>query len=451
MKRRTFVAGTGALIAGSWARPSRALSAGNVPEFKVAAVVTAISYRSHGHVILENFLEPYPFCGQRIDHKMRVVSLYVDQYEENELTRAITEKYKVPVYSTIAEALCQGGKELAADGVLSIGEHGSYPSNALGQVEYPRKRFFDEIVAVFRRSGRVVPLFNDKHLSVRYADALEMVETARQMSIPFLAGSSVPLAQRIPHVEFTRGAQSSASVSVHGGPVESYDFHAMEVALSLLEFRKGGETGVRQVNFLDHDGLLTFLADEKEHARLAAAALDAESPRADEEIQDRLQRIQLAESGPKGAGYPLHGITIEHTDGHRLLIIGVGAKGTRWCFAWNEQAPGGETMRKATRFHTGPWDNRNLFKALSFAIQTHFREGAPPYPVERTLMVSGILDAMMHSRGAGQPVATPELEFSYESKDFARVRENGNTWDTIVPADAPQPAGIDPTGSLLGR
>jgi len=47
----------------------------------------------------------------------------------------------------------------AAEAVSLIGEHGDYPVNELGQVEYPRKRFFDEAVAAMRAAGRVVPVF----------------------------------------------------------------------------------------------------------------------------------------------------------------------------------------------------------------------------------------------------------------------------------------------------
>ena len=77
----------------------------------------------------------------------------------------VARRHGIPVYRTIAQALCRGGTDLAVDAVLSIGEHGDYPRSALGQVEYPRKRFFDECVAVMRRAGRYVPLYNDKHLS----------------------------------------------------------------------------------------------------------------------------------------------------------------------------------------------------------------------------------------------------------------------------------------------
>src|SRR5439155_9468596 len=138
-----------------------------------------------------------------------------------------------------AEALCLGADKLAVDAVLSIGEHGSYPINKKGQQEYPRKRFFDEIVAVFRRSGKVAPVFNDKHLSYRWDWAKEMYDTTRELKIPLMAGSSVPLAQRIPALEIPAGTKISEAVSIHVGGLDSYDFHAWEVLQSLVENRRG--------------------------------------------------------------------------------------------------------------------------------------------------------------------------------------------------------------------
>jgi hypothetical protein len=54
---------------------------------RVAAVVTEFTPRSHAHVILENFLEPYLFNGKKTDSRMDVVSLYVDQFPTRDLAR----------------------------------------------------------------------------------------------------------------------------------------------------------------------------------------------------------------------------------------------------------------------------------------------------------------------------------------------------------------------------
>jgi hypothetical protein len=86
---------------------------------------------------------------------VEIASFYADQFPDKDMARRVSRDYKVPLYPSIAEALCLGGKDLAVDAILLIGEHGDYPVNAKGQRAYPRKRFFDESVKVFRTSGRV--------------------------------------------------------------------------------------------------------------------------------------------------------------------------------------------------------------------------------------------------------------------------------------------------------
>ena len=400
---------------------------------KVAAVFTECTYRSHAHVILENFLEPYLFNGNLTRSSVEVVSFYADQLpEERDMIREASKQYKIPLYKTIDEALCLGGKELAVDGVLSIGEHGDYPYNDLGQHMYPRKEFFDQIVAVMRRSNRFVPMFNDKHLSYRWDWAKEMVDTANELGIPLMAGSSVPLAERQPPLELPPGLEIEEAISIHGGGVESYDFHAMEVLQSMVEARKGGETGVSRVEFLDHDALWKAADEGRWSREIARAALETDA----EESFDKIEDLEATRG-------KAHGVLIEYRDGMRGLILRLSGGGTRWQFGCRVK---GDPELKATSFYVGPWDNRNLFKALSHAIQYHLTYGKPPYPVERTLLVSGILDAEMHSKAdGGKPRETPELEFAYQATDYREFREMGATWK-ILHEGIPQPAWFDPQG-----
>src|SRR5947208_17021690 len=91
---------------------------------KVAAVVTELRFRDHAHVILENFLEPYLFNGKRTDPGFEVAGLYIDQPAADDMARDVAGSYAIPIFPTIAGALCLGGERLAVDAVLSIGEHG---------------------------------------------------------------------------------------------------------------------------------------------------------------------------------------------------------------------------------------------------------------------------------------------------------------------------------------
>lgn len=402
---------------------------------KVAAILTEFTYRSHAHVILENFLHPYLFNGEWTDPGMDVVSFYVDQFAPQDLARKASEKYQIPIFPSISEALRLGGKELAVDAVLSIGEHGQYPTNDKGQREYPRKRFFDEIVAVFRQSGRVVPVFNDKHLSYRWDWAKEMADTARELKIPLMAGSSVPLAQRRPPLELPAGGRIAEAVSIHGGGFESYDFHAMEVLQSMIETRRGGETGIARVEWLSTEALWKAADDGRWSERLGNAALAAElGPDA-----PPLREYARAQQGPRSAPY---GILLTYRDGLRAAVLKVGSEGTRWNFACRME---GEKALKATHFYVGPWNNRNLFKGLCHAIQTHFRQSRTPYPLERTLLVTGALEVEADSRArGGAAVETPHLAFGYQPTDYRAMREMGASWRIVTPS-TPEPLGLEPT------
>ncbi len=403
------------------------------PKLRVAAILTEFTYRSHAHVILENFLVPYLFNGQWVDPQVEITGLYVDQFPEGDMARAVAEQFHIPIFSTIGEAVLAGG---LPDGVLSIGEHGQYPVNAKSQQEYPRKRFFDEIVAAFGDAPRPPAVFNDKHLSYRWDWARQMVDTANRRGIPLLAGSSVPLAQRRPPLELNAGTQLVEAVSIHGGGIESYDFHCLEVLQSFVEWRPGGETGVEQVQFLSGDALWQAAERGLWSPELAHAAMTAE-------LGPGLPPLAELATSPRIGASPPHGILVTYRDGFRALALKLGASSTRWNFACRVA---GESEPRATSLYVGPWENRNLFRALSHAIQTHFRTRVSPYPVERTLLVTGALDAAMDSRVGGEhPVATPHLDFSYTPRDFRSLREMGDTWKLITD-ETPQPSGIEPVG-----
>ena len=438
--RREFIRRSGKFAGGLLASSAFSFPtpAASHKRLKVGAVITAFTYRSHAHVILENFVAPYLFNGKSSSPGMDVVSLYADQFPEGELGRAFAAKYNIPIYKTIAEALCLGGEKLAVDAVLSIGEHGEYPVNEKGQREYPRKRFFDEIIAVFRRSGKVAPLFNDKHLSYRWDWAKEMYDTARAMKIPFMAGSSVPLAQRRPPLELPARAKIEEAVSIHGGGLESYDFHGLEVLQAMIEARRGYETGVARVQFLQGDALWKAAEDGLWSPQLAQVALDAEPNSRRLPARKLIRPPKPADSGPP---FVSHGILLHYRDGLRAIVLAAATGGgINWHFACRLA---GEPNPRATSFYVGPWNNRNLFKALSHAIQTHFRDGRAPYPVERTLLVTGILDAEIESRfQGGKPMETPHLAIAYHPRDYRKMREMGASWK-ILTEDIPEPKGIE--------
>ena len=438
LNRRQWFGATASAVSLAALGRVRQVSAAAPARPRVAAVITEFTYRSHAHVILENFLEPYLFNGKVTESGMDVVSLYVDQFPEGrDMARDIAKQYGIEIFPTIAAALQRGGNDLAVDAVLSIGEHGKYPVNDHGQMMYPRKRFFDEIAAVFRQSGRSVPLFNDKHLTYRWDWSVEMMQVARELKIPFMAGSSVPLAQRRPPFELPEQAVIEEAVSIHGGGMESYDFHALEVLQSIVEARRGGETGVSEIQVLEGDAVWKAADEGRWSYPLAAAAMRAVEGKDVGPLQN------YTEPGDSKV-HPIHVILIKYRDGMKATIVRIGSSATRWGFACRLA---GQPEPMATSFYVGPWQNRNLFKALSHAIQSHFREGRAPYPVERTHLVTGMLAAAMDSHfEQNKLLATPQLDVAYKPIDYRAMREMGDSWK-IITEGTPEPKGMDSSRS----
>src|SRR4051794_5130781 len=162
LTRRTFLGTAGAALL------APRLYAAEPVKKKLAVVTTVWTYRSHAWHMAERFLHGYPVKGAWHRPPFEVVAAYVDQTPDGDLSRDRAKEFGFTIYPTIAEALRAGGKTLAVDAVLVIGEHGNYPSNEYGQKQYPRYPFFKQITDVYKQDGHALPIFNDKHLSWKW-------------------------------------------------------------------------------------------------------------------------------------------------------------------------------------------------------------------------------------------------------------------------------------------
>jgi hypothetical protein len=231
---------------------------------KIAAITTVFFKYSHAQHIVDRFLEGYGWNNEHHHPPMDLVSLYVDQVGASDLSRERAARHpSMKIYPSIAEALTLGTGKLAVDGVVIVGEHGDYPRNEKGQTRYPRYEFFQEVLNVFRASGRAVPVFNDKHLSWNWDWAKEMVDASRALGFPLLAGSSLPVTWRTPSLEMPTGARVREALCVGYGGVDSYDFHALETIQCMVERRRGGESGVEWIQAYRGAAFWDALSDKR--------------------------------------------------------------------------------------------------------------------------------------------------------------------------------------------
>ncbi|WP_010582550.1 hypothetical protein [Schlesneria paludicola] len=412
LDRRTFLAamGTAALVG------PRSLFAAAAEPKRIAIVTTVFTYQSHAQHMGDRFLIGYPRHGQWHTPPLKVVSLYVDQRPEGDLSAKRAEAHGFQVYPTIAEALRCGGDKLAVDGVVIIGEHGKYPINAKGQVQYPRFEFFQQAVEVFEKDGRAVPIFNDKHLSYDGKKARKMVADSKRLKFPFLAGSSLPVTWRLPPVEVPYGAELDEALMVGVGGSDPMDYHALEAMQCMVERRKGGETGIESVQLIEGDAVWKAGEEGLWSKRLLEAALTrSDTTQGVTKLDSRMQNLatngELQKLVTQPAAY-----LIKRRDGLRTTLLMLNGAVEDYTFA--AQIKGGDIV--STQFFLPPTPNVTYSACLVAQIEEMITTGVAPYPVERTEIVSALLDRCLDSKVEGhRRIETPELNISYFGRDVS--------------------------------
>jgi hypothetical protein len=364
-------------------------------KLKVAALVTEYFYGSHADVIVTKILEGYDLYGEHHDSRLEVVSMYLEQADDDDIGIGLAEKHGVPMFKSIGEALAVGGTGVNVDGVILIGEHGTYYENELGQQLYPRRRFFEAAIAAMVSAGKFVPIFNDKHLDQLFVDAKWMVDTGKRLGVPMLAGSTLPLAWRNPDFNWPLGVDVSEAMVVAYGPIERYGFHALEALQCMVERRAGGETGVRSVQCLEGSAVWEAGRNGRWSRELFDAAL-ATVPTGEGADAERDTANPIA-------------FLVEYNSGLRGTVILL----DKFIRSFGFAAKRGDQI-DAFEFFLQDYPPFGHFTFFVRQIESMMLTGKSPYPIERTLLTTGVLDAAMHSRWKGHvPLKTPDLDVTY--------------------------------------
>jgi hypothetical protein len=376
---------------------------------KIAAVVTEYRHWSHADVLVGKVLEGYHHDG-KAGPDLELASMYVDQFPKGDMSKALAKKHGFTLYDSIAGALTRGGKTLAVDGVLSIGEHGKYPTNAKGQILYPRRRFFEEVCKVFEKSKKSVPVFNDKHLAATWSDAKWMYDRARELFVPLMAGSSVPVSWRRPPLKLPRGTELTEAVQIGYGPFEGYGFHALEGLQCMVERRKGGETGVKSVQCVQGKAMWEAMDRGRWSKPLLEAAMKLVPAHAKADVRE------ATTSNSEAAVF-----LVEYRDGLRAAVAMLNGwvyEGDGGAFVFAGKIKG-KDRPAACQFYLQNLDPFGHFASLLKAIDSLMRTSHAPYPVERTLLTTGILDAVMTSKAEkGKKIDTPHLAITYAPTEW---------------------------------
>lgn len=409
--RRHFLSSTAAGLASLYLP---ATGVASPAKQKRLAVVTTVWWKpSHAWHMAERFLHGYPTKGEWHRPPFEVVGAYVDQFPDNDLSRDRGKEFGFPIYDSIAETLRGGTDKLNVDAVLIIGEHGEYPRNEYGQKKYPRYEFFKAVTDVFRKDGRAVPVFNDKHLSWNPKWAQEMVDISRELDFGFAAGSSLPETWRMPSIDMPFQAEAEEMMCLAMGGMDSYDFHALEVIQCMAERRKGGETGVASVQGLKGDGVWKAMAKES----FSAGGWNPELFKA------CLTRCQTLKQPPTFSHrYPTDdqirewvsdpvAYRIQYRDGTNATMLLMNGLVGDFTFAAKLK---GREHPLSTLFYLPPTPNVTYSAELMARAEETFLTGKSLAPIERTLLTGGMVEAGCRSVYTGQKtLPTPHLSVTY--------------------------------------
>jgi hypothetical protein len=374
---------------------------------KIAAIITEYRPRSHADVIVTKFLKGFPTDDGLLEPRVDIVSMYIDQFPDADISRSIAAEHDVPIFPSIVKALTLGGNKLAVDGVLLIGEHGDYAWNEKEQHLYPRKYFMEQICGVLATSGCAVPIYNDKHLSYNWHDAKWMYDRARQLGAPFMAGSSLPLGWRNPWLEYELETPVEEAIAIGFSGLDIYGFHTLETLQCMVERRVGGETGVAAVTCLEGDTVWQAAKDGLWSRELAEAACAPIENKPAGSMEEHCKNPAL--------------FLVEYRDGLRGAALMLNGYVTDLAYAG---CVGG--VIQGTEFYLQNGEPHAHFSYLSLNIEEMFVTGIPTYPVERTLLTSGVLEAALDSRYQGYiRLETPHLDVAYRSYENLPWRSYG--------------------------
>lgn len=364
---------------------------------QIAAIVTTYFPYSHADVMVTKFLKGIPTDEALREPRVRIASLYLDQIDARDVGQSLAWRHGVPIYQSVRAALALGGRELAVDGVLLIGEHGDYPHDERGRHLYPRRHLFEQVCGVFASSGRSVPVFIDKHLSYNWPDARWIYDRARELSVPLMAGSSLPVCWRRPFLEYERETPLVEGVAIGYGGRESYGFHALETLQCMAERRRGGETGVAAVQHVAGDAVWEAARAgrwSREVGEAARAAIEERTPG------------EMEATCPEPEAF-----LVEYRDGFRGAVLMLNGAVRDFAAAFRV----GDRI-DATEFYLQRDFPHGHFDYLSLNLEEMFLSGTPVYPVERTLLTTGILNTVMDSAyEGGRRIETPHLAISCAS------------------------------------
>jgi hypothetical protein len=312
-----------------------------------------------------------------------------------------------------------GSGSLAVDGVVLACDDEYDDATITPSSHDSRFKCFEQVVDVFRKSGRSVPVFCAGRLATGWDQAKQVQQWSKEMHFPLMAGASAPVTFRHPDLDYplphdfddaTLGDRAhhdlalgvdfdDALVICPSGLPEV--FCSLEILQAFLERRRTGETGIRSVECFLNEGVWKAAQQGRWSTELMHVAL---------------KRAERLESGrPEDAEHPAVCL-IEHNDGTRSAILSLGAMVSEYLAAFRLK---GRKEIDSTLCYT-PAGSANDFSMLAEGFSRMVITGRSPYPIERNLLTTGtFLQWLGISHQNGGRIETQMLQIAYAAPEHS--------------------------------
>lgn len=462
LTRRRFVGYSALASAMLASRPLLASGSGQEASgqhpLRLAILGSVYSLGSSLQDFADRFLVGYPWEGDWHKPPVEVVSLYVDQrarrtaaapsgyqlamsgtrlapagpgpnggkpgsthaapqHEEEieiagDLSEARSHQFGFRLARNIPDALRRGGNRIAVDAVLCVVEQDDYASNDRGQVLLPTYDFFQQCAQVFEEEKHSVPFFSYGALSFSFPEAQSMVAASERVGFPLLAGSAFPFTWRLPDIDVPLEAPVEEAVIVGPGSLDSEAFDALEALQAMMERRRGGESGVKAVQLLEGDDVWAAAHAGRWSQELLSSALSrSDTPLGLTVLDGRTQDLVASGVLAQLVKDPV-ACCVEYSDGTRAVLLLLNGAIEDVNIALRIAGHDGPL---STQFFLPPAPNRDWSAALATQIEAFYTTRTAPWPVERTLLTTGLLEACFHSRHQlNQRLETPQLAIHYK-------------------------------------
>jgi hypothetical protein len=218
--------------------------------------------------------------------------------------------------------------------------------------------------------------------------AASIARNAKSQSVSLLSGTSVAGTFRLPQIDLPAGAPVRQALIVVQGSFPEAEFDGLEGLLPVLERRRGGERGIRDVQRLTGTAVWEAADKERWSRRLLGSAFSRSNtiqgdPDRDGRTQDivGLRLVQNLAREPRAW-------LLEHNDGLRsaILVLNGAAKDINFAVELADD------RIVSAQLYRPPPPAHEEFSLLAAAVEDYFITGRPPWPAARALHIVSTLE-----------------------------------------------------------